>query len=138
MSDDQLTRRRGMRGWTPTEPDKSSPKLPTFSDLLLAQSKPTRVVSELPSCSKESIVAAIQSKAGRAYGVWRIGITNDPTERRRCWTDDEKQNCTLWQQWKAESLADAEAIEAYFIRMGMKGGTGGHASAYKPVYVYVF
>jgi len=39
--------------------------------------------------------------------------------------------------WKADSLSDAQDIEAYFIDRGMDGGTGGNLSATKTVYVYI-
>ena len=89
---------------------------------------------------KSEIIAAIEKKVGStAYSIWRIGITNDPNERKRYWTETEKQSTTSWSQWQADSLADAQAIESYFINeKKMKGGTGGDMSAYRTAYVYVF
>jgi len=43
-----------------------------------------------------------------------------------------------WHNWTADSLADAQEIENYFINeKGMKGGVGGDLSARKTVYVYI-
>ena len=89
--------------------------------------------------TKAAIAAAINVKVGTAgYNIWRIGLTHDPDERKRYWTETEKQITIYWSQWTADSLADAQEIEAYFINKGMKGGTGGDLSARRAVYVYIF
>lgn len=90
--------------------------------------------------SKANIVAAINAKvsAYSTLSVWRIGLTHDLAERKTYWRDTEKQSVNLWSDWQADSLSDAQAIEADFIAKGMKGGTGGNLSAYKTVYIYVF
>jgi hypothetical protein len=87
--------------------------------------------------SKAEIMAAIQSKC-LTYSYWRIGLTHDVAERKAYWRDTEKQSVTYWADWAANSISDANDIEAHFISKGMKGGTGGNLSPYKPVYVYVF
>jgi hypothetical protein len=89
--------------------------------------------------TKASIVIAIQIKAASIpYNSWRIGLTHDLAERRKFWEETERQNISAWSDWKADSLKDAQEIEAHFIKKGMKGGTGGALVFYKPVHVYVF
>ena len=87
--------------------------------------------------NNEEIMAAIQAKVGSYYGYWTIGMTNDPAERRRFWTEDREQSSTYWQQW-ISSLEVARSIAGHFVQKGMKLDMGGHASANRPVYVYVF
>jgi len=88
--------------------------------------------------SKASIIKAIESKGGSHCGLWRIGLTHDPVERKRYWKDTKKQSVAYWSDWTADSLSDAQDIESYFINKGMKDGTCGDLSASKTVYVYVF
>lgn len=88
---------------------------------------------------KADIIAAIQHKTGTTnLGIWRIGLTHDLDERKAYWKNTEKETVTYWSDWIADSLSDAQDIEAYFIDKGMKGGTGGDLSSRKTVYVYVF
>ncbi len=64
-----------------------------------------------------------------------IGITKDP--QRRLFGEHKITNKEHW--WiccKAEDEDTARAVEHHFIRMGMKGGTGGGDN--KTVYVYCF
>jgi hypothetical protein len=87
--------------------------------------------------AKATIISEINSKVGNNHSLYRIGITHDPVERKTYWTD--KGSTTYWKQWQADSLADAQAIETYFIQeKKMKGGEGGDMSASKTTYVYVF
>jgi hypothetical protein len=88
--------------------------------------------------TKDSIIAAIQSKVSNYYSCFRIGLSHDLAERKAYWKDTEKQNITFWSDWTADSLSDAQDIERHFINKGMKGGTGGDLSASKTVYIYVF
>jgi len=88
--------------------------------------------------AKTGIVSAINSKAGSSYSIWRIGLTHDTVERKKYWKETEKQNVDHWSHWTADSLGDAQDIEAHFIAKGMKGGTGGSLSARQTAYVYVF
>jgi len=87
--------------------------------------------------TKASIMAAIEAKV-KTYSYYRIGLTHDLAERKAYWKDTKGQNVDYWADWKADSLSDAQDIEAHFIGKGMKGGTGGDLSANKTVYVYVF
>ncbi len=88
--------------------------------------------------SKREIVQAIIKRVGEAetvnYGLWRIGLTHDHTERWEGW---EKPK--FWLYWQADSLDDAQEVEAFFIHeKGMQGGTGGDLSPHKTVFVYIF
>ena len=88
--------------------------------------------------NKASIVAAIQFKTGSTTSLWRIGLTHDVAERKRYWRDTKNESISAWSDWTADSLSDAQDIEAHFIAKGMKGGTGGDLSSWKTTYVYVF
>lgn len=88
--------------------------------------------------AKQSIVLGIEQRVQRSkvpnYKSWRIGITHDLQRRYEDW---EKPPHFLY--WEADSLQDAQAIEAHFIHQkGMVGGTGGDLSARKMAYVYIF
>lgn len=54
--------------------------------------------------------------------AWAVGITNDPTERKKQRMDDGEL-VVNWRECKAYSKAMAEALERYWKRKGMKGGT---------------
>lgn len=90
--------------------------------------------------TKASIESAIKAKIGSSsFGFWRIGLTHDPVERKKRWSETERQDTTYWSQWAADSLADAQDIEAYFIiSKGVQGGTSVDLSPSRTVYVYVF
>jgi hypothetical protein len=89
--------------------------------------------------TKSSIVSAINTKVGTTkFSMWRIGLTNDLATRKNYWKDTEKEDVKYWANWTADSLSDAQDIEAHFISKGMKGGTGGNLSRLPAVYVYVF
>mgnify|MGYP000105399640 CR=1 FL=1 len=87
---------------------------------------------------KQAIINRVESSETVDYSAWTIGLTHDPTERKQQHQDAGKST-KYWKQWTADSLADAEEVESYFINTkGMKGGTGGDLSAQKTVYVYIF
>jgi hypothetical protein len=88
--------------------------------------------------NKTTIMAAIERKVGDRYSLYRIGLTHDVGERKKYWKETEKENVDCWADWEADSLENAQDIEAHFISNGMKGGTGGDLSSRKTVYVYVF
>ncbi|MGD0058251.1 MAG: hypothetical protein ABSD58_02425 [Verrucomicrobiia bacterium] len=88
---------------------------------------------------KADIIAAITTRIGSSkFSVWRIGLTHDLVERKKYWADTEKLDTQYWTWWQADSLSDAQDIEAAFINKGMDGGTGGDLSLYKAVFVYIF
>jgi hypothetical protein len=85
------------------------------------------------------ILLQIKMKVGNArLHNWRIGLTHDVDERRKHWTETEKLDTRQWESWQADSLTDAQDLEASFILEGMQGGTGGNLSPWKDVFVYVF
>jgi hypothetical protein len=86
----------------------------------------------------EDLVAAINSKVGTNYAIWRIGLTHDPAESKRYWGETARHTTAFWSHWQADSLSNAQATESHFIGKGMKGGTGGDLSPDRAVYVYVF
>lgn len=89
--------------------------------------------------TKSQIEKALELKVfGSNIGIWRIGLTHDLRERYEHWKDTESLKDPDWFDWEADSLFDAQAIEADFIKKGMQGGTGGNLSASKTVYVYIF
>jgi hypothetical protein len=88
---------------------------------------------------KSEIVSAIRSKTMTTkYKTWRIGITHDLFERKKYWGETEKQDVRRWTDWRADSLSDAQDIEAYFIELGMTGGVGGKMTPDKIAYIYIF
>jgi hypothetical protein len=75
---------------------------------------------------------------GSDIGKWRIGLTNDLRVRYEHWRETENQALLNWEAWEADTLSDAQEVEASFIRKGLKGGTGGNLSASLPTFVYLF
>jgi hypothetical protein len=89
--------------------------------------------------AKATIVTEINTHTGRFFlSMWRIGLTHDPVEGEKYWRETKKQRTGLWKQWQADSLSEAQDIEAAFIAQGMKSGTGGDLSPSRTAYVYVF
>ena len=91
--------------------------------------------------SKSTIISGIRSRVEAtktSYSSWRIGLTHDLVERKKYWEENQKESVGCWTTWTADSLSDAQDIEAHFIGLGMKGGTGGDLSSWKTVYVYIF
>lgn len=84
------------------------------------------------------IVGCVSASQIPNYGAWTIGLTHDP-QRRKQEHESSGHDTRSWLQWLADSLAEAQNLEAFFIHTkGMKGGTGGNMSAYQAVYVYIF
>lgn len=82
----------------------------------------------------QAIINRVENSQGSKYSDWRIGITNDPEDRKAEWNYPK-----YWQQWQADSLKDAQEIETFFIHeKRMQGGTGGNLSPYRSVHVYIF
>lgn len=90
--------------------------------------------------SKQDIINAIIARVGTSgFSSWRIGITQDLAGRKKYWKETEKQDIQYWTNWTADSLTDAQDIESYFIKKGMKGGTGGGGLvAGATTHVYIF
>jgi len=79
--------------------------------------------------SESQIISEMESKVGN-YGVWTIGITDDPGRRK-----GEHGNPTMWHQWQAATETSARQIEKHFLAKGMKGAAGGGIT---PNWVYIF
>ncbi len=89
--------------------------------------------------TKAKIKSAVETKRGNTgYIVWHIGLTHNLAERKKYWGETERVNVNLWSEWQADSLSDAQDIESYFVKKGMKGTTGENLSPSKMTYVYVF
>jgi hypothetical protein len=88
---------------------------------------------------KSDVMVAINTKVNETnYNAWRIGLTQNLEERKKYWEETEKQDISCWWDWETDSLSDAQEIEAYFIKKGMMGGTGGDLSEDKTTFVYIF
>lgn len=87
---------------------------------------------------KQAIIDRLEGSKTVNYSSWTIGLTHDSADRKQQHENDKKST-EHWKQWVADSLSDAQEIEAYFInKKGLKGGTGGDLSSYRTVYVYIF
>jgi hypothetical protein len=83
--------------------------------------------------NESDLIAAIQVGISN-FNLWTIGITDDP-ERRKTEHKSKGQNVTYWKDWKADSETIARNVESYFLKKGMKGGSGGGDH---PTFVYIF
>lgn len=90
------------------------------------------IITEINDRLKQS-----NNDRGRKYGIWTVGITTRPTERRKEHSDDG-HSVMNWKQWLADGLNTAQNVENHFKKKGMKGGTGGDVDPNKSVYVYIF
>jgi len=81
--------------------------------------------------NRQSITQAITDRVESAkpadYSLWTIGLTYFPNERKK------------QREWIADSFADAQGIESFFINQkGMMGGNIEDFIEHKTVYVYIF
>jgi hypothetical protein len=86
--------------------------------------------------TKANIIGEIDLVFGRfryVYNVWTIGVTNDPAKQKEEWGYP-----TFWHEWRANSVPDAESIQRYYAKKGMKSLIDEHLSTNKAVYVYMF
>lgn len=89
--------------------------------------------------SKEDIIKDIDShltKSGRRfYSEFYIGITNDVV--RRLFTEHNVSKDKMWWIYRRASSAQiAREVEAYYIKKGMRGGSGGGNDESLIVYCY--
>lgn len=88
--------------------------------------------------SAQAIANAIVARIGQSKPPqWRVGLTHDPAARKQQWSNDG-MDVKHWTMWTADTLADAQNVEAHFINKGMDGGTGGSLDSRKTAYVYIF
>ncbi len=89
--------------------------------------------------SKEEIIKAIdnhlQKSGKRYYSDFYIGITND-VERRLFQEHNVNKDTMWWIYSTAYSKAVAQEIEEHYLKLGMKGSTGGGSDDTKIVYCY--
>jgi hypothetical protein len=82
----------------------------------------------------QEIVNRVEASKSPNYKAWRIGITQNLTERYEFWKKPQ-----FWMSWQTESLHDAEEIESFFINSkNMQGGTGGQCIHGQITHVYIF
>ena len=73
---------------------------------------------------KMAIEVVVKSYDPKEYRVWTIGVTGDAQTRRT-----EHGNPKAWKQWRVDTDTIARNVESHFIKLGMKGGTGGQGMA---------
>ncbi|MDD5170729.1 MAG: hypothetical protein PHN75_18075 [Syntrophales bacterium] len=87
---------------------------------------------------KQSIIDRVESCKTVKFPVWTIGLTHDPKETKRQY-DAAGKFTTYWIQWDADSVADAQEIESFFINTKrMREGAPDDINEGKTVYVYIF
>jgi hypothetical protein len=60
--------------------------------------------------TKQAIIDEIELRTSSKYSSWRIGLTNNPDQRRgECGDDGERTD--FWMDFEADSPADAKEIE---------------------------
>jgi len=89
---------------------------------------------------KKAIKKRVENSKAVNYSIWTIGITTDPTGRKKQHNDPE-----YWKIWEADNLETAREVETYFLNeypsdesKRMKDGTGGDMTENKTPYVYIF
>lgn len=89
--------------------------------------------------SKEDIIhdinAHLQNSGRHYYSDFYIGITND-IERRLFQEHNVKRDGMWWIYRTANSKAIAEEIEKHYLKLGMRGHSGGGNEDSKIVYCY--
>ncbi len=87
---------------------------------------------------KVSIIRQIDLTVFKRRGPidhWHIGITDRPNEIRESLSSDGR-DLSRWTEWKANTVAEAQAIGRLFVMLGMKDeGTEATAQA-ETVYVF--
>lgn len=83
--------------------------------------------------NEQQLKDAIEKKRGTtSYGIWTIGITNDP-KRRKDEHEADGKSIASWSDWRADTEQIARDVEKHFLAKKMKGGGGDN-----PTHVYVF
>jgi hypothetical protein len=88
-----------------------------------------------------TIVIEIDAIVGANFDAWTIGLTHDPALLKRRWRDTHQADVSRWQQWQADSLDDARAIELRFTSNGAKTAAEPEPEVLSddfPTYVCVF
>ncbi len=90
---------------------------------------------------KATIVIEIDAVVGATFEKWQIGLTNDPTHRKRQLKDAHKVDVARWRQWRADSVEDARSIMQTFLSNGMQPASTRQEDPLSdvfPTYVYLF
>lgn len=80
--------------------------------------------------SEKTIIRQIEKTVGLRYTDWRIGITDDPAQRKAA-----LGNPLNWLHWHADSNLAAQNVMSYFVQKGMKRSGVANKTA---TYVYIF
>jgi hypothetical protein len=80
--------------------------------------------------SKEEIKRKINGKVKGEYHKFQVGVTDKPPRRK--YTHGKTPE---WEKYNPSTENVARELEQYFLKKGMKGGTGGRGSA---KYLYIF
>src|SRR6185436_14854254 len=92
-----------------------------------------------PMTDKTTISAEIATIVGGNFKAWRIGLTNDPRVHKKQLRETQKQDVSRWQQWQADSLAEAKLLEGTLLKNGMQPGAGApKVTDVFPTFVYIF
>ncbi len=83
--------------------------------------------------NESELIGAIQVGITN-FNLWTVGITED-TERRKAEHKSKGENIDSWREWRADTETIARNVESYFLKKGMKGGSGGVGH---PTFVYIF
>lgn len=67
--------------------------------------------------TEATIKQQIEKSVGGKYSEWKIGITNDPSQKRA-----KMGNPLSLLLWQADSPRTAQNVELYFLRKGMQSG----------------
>lgn len=82
----------------------------------------------------QEISAYIRQRGG-SYSQWYVGIATAP--RNRLFGDHNvSESDGAWIYSGCATSAEARAIEAHFVSLGMKGGSGGGDGGTKAIYAY--
>jgi hypothetical protein len=80
--------------------------------------------------SEKTIIRQIEKTVGVSYSDWKIGITDDPAQRKAA-----LGNPLNWLHWQADSIQGAQNVFRYFVQKGMKRSGVANKTA---TYVYIF
>lgn len=79
--------------------------------------------------TEATIKSQIENTVGGHYSDWKIGLTDNPKERKA-----QLGNPLNWLHWKTDSERTSQNIESFFLKKGMLSAGGSKKSA---TYVYI-
>ena len=79
----------------------------------------------------EQVEIRVRSLRSKRYEDWAVGVTGDASRRRA-----EHGHPWFWQQWEADTEAEARMVEARCRDKGMRAAAGDQREA--GGYVYIF